>query len=105
MNDVDMDYKYEYGRYKEKVERQEREIAGLKRDLEGWKELARTWDAIEAAILRSVGADQAHKLQLHNKLVGEAMDEAFSARAEVRLDENGAPVYQLYWVPAETEQE
>lgn len=98
-----MNYKYEYERYKDKVERQDREIAGLKRDLEGWKELAKTWDAVEAAILHTVGADQEHKLQLDSKLVGEAMREAFSARAEVELGEAGEPVYQLYWVPGEDE--
>ena len=98
-----MNYEYEYKRYKEKVERQEREIEALKRDLAGWKELTRTWDAIEAAILHTVGADREHKLRLDSKLMGEAMREAFFALAEVELGEDGNPVYQLYWVPGEDE--
>ena len=51
-----MNYKHEYGRYKGKCERQEKEIADLNQEMEGWKQTVAASNAIIAAILEVTGS-------------------------------------------------
>ena len=53
-----MNYKYEYGRYKEKCERQEKEITELKQAVEGWKQVVVANNGIVAAIVEATGPVQ-----------------------------------------------
>lgn len=51
-----MDYKKEYGRYKKKVEDQEKVIQTMTEQAEGWKQLLQINNATIAAILEVTGA-------------------------------------------------
>lgn len=51
-----MDYKKEYGRYKKKVEDQEKVIQTMTEQAEGWKQLLKINNAIIAAILEVTGS-------------------------------------------------
>lgn len=53
-----MNYKHEYGRYKEKCERQEKEIADLKQAVEGWEQVVVANHGIVAAIVEATGSVQ-----------------------------------------------
>lgn len=52
-----IDYEYEYGRYKKKVEDQQKEIRKLREDAEGWVQLLDANNALIAAIVDSVGGE------------------------------------------------
>lgn len=51
-----MDYKTEYGRYKKKVEDQEKVIREMQEKVEGWKQLLQINNATIAAILEVTGS-------------------------------------------------
>ena len=51
-----MDYKHEYGRYKKKVEDQEKVIREMQEQVEGWKQLLQINNATIAAILEVTGS-------------------------------------------------
>lgn len=51
-----MDYEKEYGRYKKKVEDQEKVIQTMTEQAEGWKQLLKINNAIIAAILEVTGS-------------------------------------------------
>ncbi len=51
-----MDYEKEYGRYKKKVEDQEKVIREMQEKVEGWKQLLQINNATIAAILEVTGS-------------------------------------------------
>ena len=51
-----MDYKHEYGRYKKKVEDQEKVIREMQEKVEGWEQLLSINNATIAAILEVTGS-------------------------------------------------
>ena len=51
-----MDYKTEYGRYKKKVEDQQKVIQTMTEQAEGWQDTIRANNAVIAAILEATGS-------------------------------------------------
>ncbi len=68
-----MDYEYEYGRYKKKVEDQQKEIMKLHGMIEGMKQVQGANNAIIAAMLVTVGATKEQPLEVKRELISEML--------------------------------
>ena len=69
-----MDYEKEYGRYKKKVEDQQKEIAKLHEEVQGMTQVLRANEAIITAILVQVGATKDEPLDVPQDIINKALD-------------------------------
>lgn len=68
-----MNYEYEYGRYKKKVEDQQKEIMKLHGMIEGMKQIQAANNAIIAAMLVTIGATKDKPLEVKRELINETL--------------------------------
>ena len=69
-----MDYEYEYGRYKKKVEDQHKEIVKLQGMIEGMKQVQGANNAIIAAMLITIGATEENPFVVSFDTIKEALE-------------------------------
>lgn len=84
-----MNYEYEYGRYKKKVEDQQKELDKLKEELAGWRQILDANNAIVTAILRSVKAEKGSPILVHQADINAATRGELVPIVEVKEDEPG----------------
>lgn len=82
-----MDYKHEYGRYKEKVERLEEETKKLKEENAGWMEMLEASNAIVAGLLYAVKADEEHPVRIERAVIGDAVSGKYKAVTQLKEDD------------------
>lgn len=80
------DAEYELGRYKEKVERQEKEIKELREKEAGYNQALFAHDALDALILKKLGVDKDNPLKVLREETTEAMNRL---KVNVKLLEDG----------------
>lgn len=85
-----MDYKYEYGRYKKKVERLEEEVKKLKEDNAGCLELVKASNAIVAGLLYAVKADEEHPVRLERTVISEAVSRKYKVVTQMKEEDQEA---------------
>lgn len=91
-----MDYKKEYGRYKKKVEDQQKEIARLHEEVQGMTQVLKANDAIIAAILVAAGADRHAPLMVTQKRINEALKGEYRIVSEIDPE---TKVYTIFHEP------
>ena len=72
-----MDYKKEYGRYKKKVEDQQKEIARLHEEVQGQTQLLKANEAIITAILAQMGATEDKPFDVPQETIKKALDGSY----------------------------
>lgn len=75
------------------VDRQRAQIAALKGEIEGWKQLVEAGNAILASVLHATGADAEHPVDLNRETINAAVRGEITA--QVTLTETGG--YQLHY--------
>lgn len=90
-----MDYKKEYGRYKKKVEEQEKKISDLREEMDGFEQLVGASNAILTAILYAVGANEGAPVKVDRAVIGAAMKGQYVARVEIQKD--AQDIYLLHY--------
>lgn len=93
-----MDYEKEYGRYKKKVEDQQKEIEKLREQVQGMKQLMEANDAIIIAILAEGAACEARPLTVARATINEALNCGY--RIISQYDE-GSGCYEMWYAKPE----
>lgn len=88
-----MDYKKEYGRYKKKVEDQQKEIARLHEEVQGMTQLLKANEAIIAAILAEGASVKDRPLTVARATINEATKCGYQIK--LRYDEK-SDCYEMW---------
>lgn len=97
-----MDYEKEYGRYKKKVEDQQKEIEKLREEVQGWKMLMDANNALICTFLVAVGADDKdHCLKVSQELIKKALEGGYRVVSDFDPEARVHSVF--YEVPEGTE--
>lgn len=95
-----MDYEKEYGRYKKKVEDQQKEIANLHEEVQGMTQVLKANEAIITAILVQVDATKDVPLDVPQETIKKALDGNYRVMSSYDPETMVHKVF--YEVPEET---
>jgi len=83
----------EVARYKHRVEVQHSEIMRLHGEAKGWKELCQAGDAVAAAVLYAVEADESDPVTVDREVIKDALGGKYRARTEPTEDKQYFKVF------------
>lgn len=95
LNKENRDLRDKCGRAMHKIDTQKKEIAKLREELEGYKELLTANDAIVAAVLHAVGADKDKPIKVDRAVIGAAVKGQYLGISEVK--EEDPSVFWLHY--------
>lgn len=99
-----MDYEKEYGRYKKKVEDQQKEIARLHEEVQGMTQVLKANDAIITAILVETSSVKAMPLIVEQATINEALQGGYRLMSERLQNKDGSFYHELWYEVPETKE-
>lgn len=91
-----MDYEKEYGRYKKKVEDQQKEIEKLREQVQAVKQVLDANNAIIAAILVETSSVRAMPMIVEQATINEALRGEYRLKSEKFVNEAGHVYHELW---------
>ena len=98
-----MDYEKEYGRYKKKVEDQQKEIAKLHEEVQGMKQVLKANEAIITAILMETVSVDTMPLFVEQETINTALRGGYRIMSERSERRDGSICHAMWYeLPEET---
>ena len=91
-----MDYEKEYGRYKKKVEDQQKEIAKLHEEVQGMTQVLKANEAIIAAILVEISSFRLMPLVVEQDTINDVLRGEYRLKSEKFANEAGHVYHELW---------